>query len=401
MELTRRELIIGGSRIGGGLLANAALSAYALESTATTNVQGRATYSSFQPGRMWLDTAGKPIHAHGGSILYVDGVFYWYGENKEGFVPGSGQWQFGVRSYSSTDLYNWKDLGPIIPASTNDPSSPLNTTSRAERPHILYNKRTKKYVCWLKLIEKTGQQTRTILTSDHFTGPYTLVRGELKLLGMSAGDFDLVVSPSDGKAYQYFERIHSEIICADLTDDYTELIGYYSTHFPHAHPPYVREGPAYFFRKGRHYLATSGTTGYYPNPSEIAMADTFHGPWTVLGDLHPEDKSRSSFNSQVCSVFKHPAKKDLYIALADRWIPDLTERMNPQFASGDVYRAMESALNKVYSGGQLSDAEKASLAPLIHEPNTALSRYVWLPIRFDGDHPAIEWKSEWKLEDYA
>lgn len=90
---------------------------------------------------------------------------------------------------------------------------------------------------------------------------------------MSAGDFDLAVAP-DGKAYYYFERVHSETICADLTDDYTDVTGYYSTHFPHAGPPYVREATAHFCRKGKHYLVTSGTTGYLPNPSEVAITDT-------------------------------------------------------------------------------------------------------------------------------
>lgn len=60
----------------------------------------------------------------------------------------------------------------------------------------------------------------------------TVVRENLRPLGMSAGDFDLVVAP-DGKAYYYFERVHSETICADLTDDYTNVTGYCSTHFPH------------------------------------------------------------------------------------------------------------------------------------------------------------------------
>ena len=39
---------------------------------------------------------------------------------------------------------------------------------------------------------------------------------------MSAGDFDLVVAP-DGKAYYMFERVHSETIIADLTDDYASV----------------------------------------------------------------------------------------------------------------------------------------------------------------------------------
>lgn len=55
-------------------------------------------------------------------------------------------------------------------------------------------------------------------------GPYTLVREGLKPLNMSAGDFDLAVAP-DGKAYYYFERVHSETICADLTSDYTDVTG--------------------------------------------------------------------------------------------------------------------------------------------------------------------------------
>src|SRR5439155_6093952 len=145
----------------------------------------------------------------------------------------------------------------------------------------------------------------------------------LRPLGMNAGDFDLVVEPSDGKAYYYFEQVHSELICADLTADYTDVTGYYSTHFPQPHPPYVREAPAHFFRKGLHYLFTSGTTGYFPNPSEVACAKSYHGPWTVLGNPHPDDPTQTSYHSQISSVFKHPHKKDLYIALADRWIANL------------------------------------------------------------------------------
>lgn len=40
-------------------------------------------YDKFYPGRVWLDTEGKRIQAHGGSVMYLDGVYYWYGENKE------------------------------------------------------------------------------------------------------------------------------------------------------------------------------------------------------------------------------------------------------------------------------------------------------------------------------
>ena len=276
--------------------------------------------SSIRPGQPWLDTQGKRIQAHGGSVMYLDGTYYWYGENKEKTDGKNGIWHWGVRCYASTDLYNWEDKGLIIPPEPEDPNSSLHPSASMDRPHILYNQRTKKFVCWLKIMNRDKTQTETVLTADHILGPYTKVREGLRPLGMSAGDFDLAVAP-DGKAYYYFERVHSETICADLTDDYTDVTGYYSTHFPHAGPPYVREATAHFCRKGKHYLVTSGTTGYLPNPSEVAIADTWHGPYTVLGDPHPTDPSHTSFHSQISSVFQVVGKKDLYIAVADRWCP--------------------------------------------------------------------------------
>jgi hypothetical protein len=209
------------------------------------------------------------------------------------------------------------------------------------------------------------------------------------------------VSPADGKAYMYFERVHSELICADLTDDYTDFAEYYSTHFPRPGPPAVREGPAYFKRDGRHYLATSGTTGYFPNPSEIALADTFHGPFTTLGNLHPNDTSRTSFNSQISSVFKHPGKQDLFIALADRWMGPMS---GPEFETGETSRLVQSSYAKHFSlppqplsADEARVFEKAGSLKI----NTSESRYVWLPIRFAGDRPVIEWRSEWTLDEFT
>lgn len=32
--------------------------------------------------------------------------------------------------------------------------------------------------------------------------------------------------------------------------------------------------------------------------------------------------------------------------------------------------------------------------------NAALSTYTWLPIRFDGDLPFVEWRDEWGVDEY-
>ena len=77
-------------------------------------------YDRFYPGKEWLDTDGKRIQAHGGSIMYANGKYYLYGENKEKSLPSSGIWHWGVRLYSSDDLYNWKDEGIIFKASIFD-----------------------------------------------------------------------------------------------------------------------------------------------------------------------------------------------------------------------------------------------------------------------------------------
>jgi hypothetical protein len=360
-----------------------------------------------RPGQVWLDTEGKRIQAHGGSVLAHDGAFYWYGENKERTTPGSGIWHWGIRCYRSTDLCTWEDLGLIIPPTPDDESSPLHPAAMVDRPHIVRAPETGRWVCWLKVMQRDGTQRTTVLAADDLLGPYSVVRTGWLPLGMSAGDFDLVVDVDRGSVHYLFERPHSELVVADLTDDCTDVTGRHSTHFHRGCPPYVREAPAHFARDGRHHLITSGTTGYHPNPSEAAVADDLHGPWTVLGDPHPSDPSRSSFNSQVSSVFRHPGKRDLYIAIADRWLPELPAAAGPDFATGAHMRA---ALDLV---AKLADPqghhgpvppEEVQVAPealaVLDRADTSLADYVWLPIRFEGERPVIEWRDGWHPEEF-
>ena len=45
------------------------------------------------PGVEWLDTQSRPINAHGGGVMFHNGVYYWYGEYKGDFTyrsPGVG-----------------------------------------------------------------------------------------------------------------------------------------------------------------------------------------------------------------------------------------------------------------------------------------------------------------------
>lgn len=283
-------------------------------------------YDSFRPGQVWLDTEGKRIQAHGGSVIYVDGIYYWYGENKE-FTDGTNDiWTYGIRFYRSNDLYNWEDLGLVIPPDTEDENSPLNPTNcMLDRPHIIYNERTEKYVCWVKIMHKEGHQDEAVLTADKNTGPYTLVNQGIRPLGMSAGDFDL------------------------------------------------------------------------------AVADSWHGPYRVLGNPHPEDASHTSFHSQISCIFKVEGTKDLYIAAADRWCPDCMDL---------DYEFYAKVYDKLFSG---TEEEKSRIRQMPEFSriddmgrNTSIADYVWLPIRFVEaceEYPQgmvfIDWKDEWRWQDYV
>ena len=339
------------------------------------------------PGRVWMDTDGNRIHAHGGSVLCVGGTFYWYGENKEKTVPNSGIWHDGVNLYSSSDLCSWKYEGRILVPS-EDELHPLHPSRIMDRPHILYNDRTKKFVMWVKFAGTKEDkndwscQFMGVAQADVITGPFELIRS-FHPLGMNSGDFDLVKDPLTGKAYIYFERVHTEMICVDLTEDYLNVTNRFSEHFAYGAPPYVREAPAFFARNGKKYLLTSGTTGYFPNPSELATADDYHGPWRVLGDPCVGDVNKNSFCAQFSSVFRHPFKRDLYIALGDRWLTDLPADM-PNYWNAVTGRV---PVQYDFAAHTLQDTSRAD--------------YVWLPLRFREDGvPYLIWTDEWSPEDF-
>ena len=357
------------------------------------------SYNSIRPGKVWLDTNGKPIQAHGFSVFYNpdEKLWYWYGENKEKTVGGKKNtvWHWGVRLYTSPDLYNWTDKGLIIPPQPEDLSSPLHPTYCMDRPHILYCAKTKKYVAWLKIMAGEVSQFMSVLQADKFEGPYEFVNKIYKPLQMDTGDFALHADPDTGKGYIWFERPHFQLICATLTDDYTAVTEEYSVHYDNLLPPLTREAPTFFERNGKKYLITSGTSGYYPNPSKVCVFDDYHGEYTDLGDPCMGDKSKTSFSAQFTSVIKIPGK-DLYVACADRWMPQwYIKPMAKQIISG-----MERHFKDYTPDTSPKEAAPLPGKEIQHGENTSISRYVWLPIDWDGNKPIIHWHDEWRWEDY-
>lgn len=351
-------------------------------------------YNSIKPGKVWKDTSGNRIQAHGFSVFYneKENLYYWYGENKERTKKGGYVWHWGVRCYVSKDLYNWEDKGLIIPPEPDDLQSPLHPTYCMDRPHIIYCEKTGKYVAWLKIMAGEVSQFMTIMEADTFMGPYRTVHKMYKPLHMDSGDFALHVDKNTKKAYIFFERPHFELICATLTEDYTAVSGEYSAHYENLFPPYTREAPTFFEHHGKKYLFTSGTSGYYPNQSKVCVFDDYHGEYRDLGDPCIGDRTNTTFNSQITCVLRIPGT-DKLIACADRWMPQWwVPKMAKQILSGMERHFKDYVPNReALEGRPLPGVEQK------HNENTWKSNYVWLPIEWNVEKPVLRWQDEWRV----
>jgi hypothetical protein len=238
-----------------------------------------------------------------------------------------------------------------------------------------------------------------VLTADTILGPYTIVNPSVNPCGLDVGDFDLAFDDATAKAYVISQKPHTSMYIAELNSQYTDAVRICSEFFHHDGPPYSREAPAHFIYHGKHYMFTSGTTGYFSNPSEIAVSSQWNGEWTVLGNPHRNDPTMSSFNSQITSVFKVHGKKDLYIAAADRWRPELPQLYGEKWKSGEAVSEIQRKFEDIFKPGSSfvlteDDAKDMRI-------NSSISNYVWLPVHFDvNDTPYLEWMDSWKIEDY-
>ncbi len=353
------------------------------------------------PGQPWMDTKGECIQAHGGAVYYEDGVYYWYGENKAHTDGKNGIWTWGLKVYASKDLYNWEDMGYLIPPVLDDPNCALFPAKRVDRPHILKCQKTGKYVCWIKL---SGPEAAfTIWQADKLLGPYVLVENLYNPGGHKAGDFDLIVDEESQKGYIYFDADHTSMLCMELSDDYLQAEKEVVKSYRNLTPPFTREAPALFEAKGRKYMVTSGMTGYIPNKSDAAVSDSWEKEFTSLGNPHMQDSSNASFNSQISKIFKVEGKENCYIAMADRWVPlytvdariaDLFTRVIASNYEPQSYQATDEERREMYAANVLEDAD------------TSIANYVWLPIRIEApceQYPQgrilIEWKDKWRVED--
>lgn len=342
-----------------------------------------------KPGQVWYDTEGKRIQAHGACIFFENGKYYWIGENKDHTTKEGEIWTWGVKIYASEDLYNWTDEGYLIEPELENTDSIFYPVRRLDRPHILYNEKTKKYVLWLKYCDNAHF---TVLTADSLKGKFQIVREIYRPFDTNCGDFDLAKDEKTGQGYLYWEVNHTDVWGVRLSEDYTCVAGAYSVIYADKRPPFAREAVTHLERGGKHYIFTSGMTGYVPNPSEVAVSDDWLQGYKILGNPYVNDKDMASFNSQQSCIFKINGQ-DKYIAVADRWVPDFKMTADKYDI---IVRAISSREDKSVN---VTAEEKSMLAtmPMMGTANTSVANYVWLPIEFEGVMPRIKWIDKWEV----
>lgn len=349
----------------------------------------------FHPGEIWKDNNGVHINAHGGGILYDKGTYYWFGEHKIAGGAGNAA-QVGVHCYSSKNLYDWKDEGIALPVAPSGSGSDIEKGCILERPKVIYNEKTRKYVMWFHLEPKGADYSGAksgVAVSDSPVGPFTFLRSfrpnaghwpvnvlpvhqssqipsqdmkfsggdlpacadSLNLLGRDmqhgqmARDMNLFVD-DDGKAYHlYASEENSTLHISLLDENYTGYSGQYKRLFVGR----FMEAPAMFKRAGKYYLMMSGCTGWKPNAARSAVADSLFGEWKELGNPCIGKDAETTFYSQSTYILPVQGQKDKFIYMGDRWTP-------------------KDAID---------------------------GRYIWLPLRFEQDRFVIEWKDSWTLED--
>lgn len=320
--------------------------------------------SSIMTGSYIYDDNGGLIQAHGGNVIWdeISQKYYWYGEaRKTSALPehlqkyGDWGWRTGVGCYSSDDLYNWKYEGLALEMLEEGdgleyPQSDIGLGRVIERPKVIYNEKTGKYVMWMHIDNGSyGYSRAGVAVSDSPIGPFEYL-GSYRPGDKMSRDMT-VYADDDGSGYIYFSTDENgSLACCRLSDDYLTCEGeaVYCISWK------WREAPAVFKYEGTYYMITSGCTGWAANTADYASAPSPTGPWTQHGNPCVGVGADKTFGGQSYWVLPVDAEKGQFIFMADIWRPD----------------------------------------------HHSESGYIWLPIQMQPDGGMrIEWTDEWAIED--
>lgn len=255
---------------------------------------------SLTNGIQFKNTSGGIVHAHGGGMIKVGSYYYWAGENRDGTNY--------VSLYRSTDLVNWEFRANIL----SKTSATELATANIERPKILYNAATQKYVLWAHKENGVdyGEARVAVATASNIEGPYTY-QGSFRPLGYDSRD--MTVFNDNGTAYLISAtRVNADLNIYKLTPDFLGVESLVQTLWVGSY----REAPAMFKRGSTYFLITSGATGWAPNQAKYATASSITGTWSALSNF----SDGTTYGSQSTYVIPvQGTSTTSYLYLGDRW----------------------------------------------------------------------------------
>jgi len=274
-------------------------------------------------GTAWHDTNGNFINAHGAGVLFYNGTYYLFGEIKKGDtwrVPNQSWEDYrvpagGVSCYSSKDLKNWKYEGVALSPVKGNPSNDLDTGRVIERPKVIYNSKTKKFVMWMHVDKEDYSYSQAgVAVSENPIGPYHYL-GSVKPNGQMTRDMTLF-KDVDGKAYLIYssEQNNTMQVCL-LSNDYLKPTKTFTRILVNRR----REAPAIFKSGAKYYLITSSCTGWSPNAATYAVADKVLGSWKEHGNPCRGPGADTTFASQSTYVLPVSGKPGKFLFMADIW----------------------------------------------------------------------------------
>jgi beta-xylosidase len=141
---------------------------------------------------------GTHIQAHGPGIIKVDSTYYLIGEDKS-----KGSSFQNVNCYSSINLVEWNFAGALLSRTS---SGDLGPNRVVERPKVLYNKATRKYVLFMHIDDSSYKEAKVgVATGDSVCGKFNYV-GSYRPMGNQNRDMG-VFQDDDGTGYLLSEDV--------------------------------------------------------------------------------------------------------------------------------------------------------------------------------------------------
>lgn len=290
--------------------------------------------ADFYPGKVWRDTDGNPVQAHGGGIIQFRDRYYWYGEDRTPALYSA------VSCYSSTNLLNWKRDGVAL--WRRDLPRVNGRHTFVERPKVIYNPKRKKFVMWMHLEQEGYHFARAgIAVGDTPAGPFRFMKAirpiadtndfwgdrpdpnDQRFFGGTFRDMNLFMDDDD-RAYVFYSSADNwTMYVVRLDEDFTgpETPAVEGKTWARILVGQMREAPAPFKWNGRYFLITSACTGWAPNAANYSMANNILGPWKTFGNPCSGADSKRTFGAQSTYVLAVPGHANSFIFMADRWKP--------------------------------------------------------------------------------